>query len=268
MRFILTTAACVALMSSTAAAQSKSFLDGWTGEGNLGGGVTTGNTDTIDVGVSLKAAKEFGPWKVSADGGYDFGQVDGVDSRNRWWVGTQLQRDFTERLYGFGDVTYEEDDFSGFDSRLFVGVGAGYHIYKEKPLTWSVEAAPGYRRSVTADTIVTPEIPAILDETDPTIIITPAVPAEILAGDTVNDVAVRGSSKFAYHFNENVTFTNDTDVVWSDLSTQTVNTAALTAQLTEKISGRVSFQVRHETDPPEGFVNTDTATRVSIVYGF
>ena len=223
-----------------APAGSQSFWSGWSGEGNLGAGITTGNTDTVDVGVSLKIAKEFGPWKVSADGGYDFGQVDGVDNRNRWWVGSQLQRDFSDRLYGFADVSYEEDQFSGFDSRLFLGVGAGYHVFKEKPLTWSVEVAPGYRRSV-LDTI-------------------PSV--------TANDVAVRGSSKFAYDFNENVVFTNDTDVVWSDTSTQTVNTAAVTAQLTERISGRVSFQVRHETDPPLGFVSTDTATRVSVVYGF
>jgi len=223
-----------------APAQPQSFWSGWTGEGNLGAGITTGNTDTVDIGVALKVAKAFGPWNVAADGGYDFGQVDGVDNRNRWWVGSQVNRDFTDRLYGFGDVSYEEDQFSGFDSRLFVGVGAGYHVFKEKPLTWSVEAAPGYRRSV-LDTI---------------------------PSTTANDFAIRGSSKFAYDFNENVTFTNDTDVVWTDTSTQTINTAAITAQLTERISGRVSFQVRHETDPPAGFVNTDTATRASVVYAF
>jgi putative salt-induced outer membrane protein len=133
---------------------------------------------------------------------------------------------------------------------LFVGVGAGYHVFKEKPLTWSVEIAPGYRRSKIADSfLVGPPLITIL-------------------GGTANDFALRGSSKFAYQFNENVNFTNDTDVIWTDTSTQTVNTAAVTAQLTERISGRVSFQVRHETDPPLGFVNTDTATRASIVYGF
>lgn len=268
MKYVFAAAAALALCSGTATAQSQSFLDGWTGEGNLGGGITTGNTDTVDVGIALKVAKEFGPWKVAADGGFDFGQVDGLDNRRRWWVGTQAQRDFTDRLYGFADVSYEEDDFSGFDSRLFIGAGAGYHIFKEKPLLWAVEVAPGYRRSVTADAIIAEAIAEVVDDVDPTIIITPGVPAVIEPGGTVNDFAIRGSSKFLYDFNENVTFTNDTDVIWSDLSTQTVNTAALTAQLTEKISGRVSFQVRHETDPPAGFVNTDTATRVSVVYAF
>ena len=239
-------------LAGTASAQSAGWTDGWSGEGNLGAGITTGNTDTVDVGIGLKLAKDFDPWKVSVEGGYDFGQVDGVDNRNRWYVGGQAQRDFTDRIYGFGNVSYEEDQFSGFDSRLFVGVGAGYHIFKEKPLTWAVEVAPGYRRSQVAD-VVGIGIPT---------------PAIITPGFTANDFAIRGSSRFAYDFNENVTFTNDTDVIWTDTSTQTINTAAITAQLTEKISGRVSFQVRNDTNPPDGFVRTDTATRVSVVYAF
>ncbi len=239
-------------MAGTASAQSTGWADGWSGEGNLGAGITTGNTDTTDVAIGLKLSKDFDPWKVSVEGGYDFGQVDGVDNRNRWYVGAQGNRNFNDRWYGFANVSYEEDQFSGFDSRLFVGVGAGYHIFKEKPLTWSVEVAPGYRRSQIADV----SIPAIPDP----LIITP--------GFTANDFAVRGSSRFAYDFNDKVTFTNDTDVIWSDTSTQTINTAAVTAQLTERISGRVSFEVRNDTNPPDGFVSTDTATRVAVVYAF
>lgn len=236
---------------SQSPSQAQSWTSGWSGEGSLGAGLTTGNTDTVDISLGVNLAKEFGPWKVTTEGGYDFGQVDGVDNRNRWFVGGQGQREFTERVYGFGNVAYEEDQFSGFDSRLFVGVGAGYHVYKEKPLTWAVEAAPGFRRSV------------IADETDgliPPTILTP--------GFTANDFAVRGSSRLAYDFNDKVRFTNDTDVIYTDTSTQTINTAAVTAQLTERISGRVSFEVRNDTNPPEGFVNTDTASRVSVVYGF
>jgi putative salt-induced outer membrane protein len=255
-------------LAGAASAQSAGWADGWSGEGNLGAGITTGNTDTVDVGVGLKLSKDFDPWKVSAEGGYDFGQVDGVDNRNRWYVGTQAQRDFTDRIYGFGNISYEEDQFSGFDSRLFVGVGAGYHIFKEKPLTWAVEVAPGYRRSVVAD-VITPAMDAVIDAGPPIVIVTPATP-EIIAtpGFTANDFAVRGSSRFAYDFNDKVTFTNDTDVIWTDTSTQTINTAAVTAQLTERISGRVSFEVRNDTNPPDGFVRTDTATRVAVVYGF
>lgn len=283
MRVILATAVCLAFSGAAAMAQtqapppSSSFWSGWTGEGALGAGITTGNTENIDVGIGVKLAKEFDPWKVSLEGGYDFARQtvdintdaeDSVTTVNRWYLGGQAQRNFTDRLYGFGNIRYEEDDFSGFDSRLFVGVGAGYHVFKEKPLTWSLEVAPGYRRSVIAD-VVEPGVDAVIDPGPPEVIIVPAIPETIITpGFTANDFAIRGSSRFLYDFNDYVTFTNDTDVIWTNTSTQTINTAALTAKLSDKLSGRVSFEVRNDTNPPDGFVSTDTATRVSVVYGF
>ncbi|MEL6757060.1 MAG: DUF481 domain-containing protein, partial [Pseudomonadota bacterium] len=69
-------------------------------------------------------------------------------------------------------------------------------------------------------------------------------------------------------FNDNVGFTNDTTVLYAETSTQIGNIAAITASLTDTLSARVSFEVRHDTDPVEGFENTDTISRVSLVYGF
>lgn len=212
--------------------------NGWTGEGAFGAGLTTGNTDTVDVSVGVKIAKEAGKWKYAAEGGYEFGQTNDIDTRDRWYVAGQVDREFSERLFGFTRASYEQDQFSGFESRLFVGAGAGYHIFKGDKLRWSVDIAPGYR----------------IDE--------------IAFGPTERNIAVRAGSAFAYDFNDNVGFTNDTSVVWSDVSTQTINTSALNAKLTQAITARISFEVRNDTNPPAGFVSTDTATRVSIVYGF
>ena len=43
---------------------------------------------------------------------------------------------------------------------------------------------------------------------------------------------------------------------------------AVTAALTGALSARFSVDVRYDTDPPVGFEQTDTATRVSLVYAF
>ena len=42
----------------------------------------------------------------------------------------------------------------------------------------------------------------------------------------------------------------------------------LPAALGAALSARFSVDVRHDTDPPFGFEDTDTATRVSLVYAF
>jgi len=249
MRVSIFAAAALAL-ANPSFAQDEEEPVGWTGEGALTAGISTGNTETVDLGVSLKAAKETEVWKYGFEGGYDYGEVEGEETRNRWFVAGQVDRNFTDRLYGFSRVSYEQDNFSGFDARLFVGVGAGYHIFKGEKLRWTVEAAPGYRRDEVADTLLV------------------GPPPELIEGDVENNFALRGSSLFAYDFNDKVGLTNDTSVVWTDLSTQTINTTALNASLTDAITARISFEVRNDTNPPDGFVNTDTATRLSIVYGF
>ena len=75
-------------------------------------------------------------------------------------------------------------------------------------------------------------------------------------------------SFFSYNINDNVTLSNDTDIVYAEVSTQLENTLALTATLYEKFSVRFSYDVRHETEAPVGTEDTDTATRISLVYGF
>lgn len=249
MKYLLAATASIALAFS-ATAQEEEDAKKWSGEGSLSAGVTTGNTDTIDIGVGAKAVRQDGRWKVALEGGYDYGEIDGLASRDRWYVSGQTDYDVTDRIFTFARASYEQDDFSGFDSRVFAGAGAGYHIFKRENVTWSVEAAPGFR------------IDEVSDEVDPVsgLVVTP--------GRTVTNFALRGGSAFKYIFNENVDFTNDTNVIWTDLSTQTINTSALNAKLIGALTARLSFEVRNDTNPPEGFVETDTATRLSLVYGF
>ena len=226
----------MALMATPAAAQDG---DGWTGEGSVSAGFTSGNTSTTDIGVAIGAERRFGPWATKLQANVDFGQNNGVQSRNRWGVAGQLDRDLNERFYIYGRGSYERDKFSGFDSRLFVGAGAGYRILMGDMASWTIEGGPGYRQ----------------DEIQ-------------LTGISEGSVGARISSAFAYQFNDAVSFSNDTEWVYSKVSSQLLNVAAITAQLSGALSARVSFEVRNESTPQPGRKATDTATRLSIVYGF
>ncbi|MFZ4071101.1 MAG: DUF481 domain-containing protein [Caulobacterales bacterium] len=231
------------LLLAAAPAHAADAKNGWTGEGTLSAGYTTGNTETTDIGAGLKGARQVGDWRLKAALGGDYGKNNGVESRNRWDVAGQVDRDLTDRFYLYGRASYEQDNFSGYDPRLLVGPGAGYKVLKGDRTNWTVEGGPGFRRDEIAR-------------------------AGLVAARTEEKFGARLGSAFKHKFNDAVSFSNDTEIVSSDVSTQTFNSAAVTAKLTDKVAARFSFDVRNESDPRPGREDTDTATRFSLVFGF
>jgi putative salt-induced outer membrane protein len=244
--------AAIACTAGVAHAEDDTAPNGWTGEGSLSAGYTTGNTETKDLGLGVKLNKEAGVWAFGIEAAADYGEIDGEESKNRIYAGLTADREINDRLFGFGRVSHERDEFTGFESRTFVGGGLGYHVLDGEQAKWTVRGGPGLKiDEVRAyDTVDGNNLPI-------------TIPAE-----TTESLGAIASSEFAYKFNESVSFTNNTSVLYAEESTQLSNTAALTAALTGKLSARFSFDVRHDTDPPLGYESTDTATRVSLVYAF
>lgn len=240
---ITKTLAATAVFSLAGTAMAQEEATGWTGEGSLSAGVTTGNTETTDLGLAFDVNRDYGVWAVGARASADYGETDGTETKNRFFLGGNVDRQINDKLFGFGQVSYEQDEFSGFESRSYIGGGLGYEIFSGDALNWTVRAGPGLK------------IDEVLDP---------------VTGDvnTEESVGASAQSNYAYQFNDNVGFTNDTTVLYAETSTQIGNITALTASLTDTLSARVSFEVRHDTDPVEGFEDTDTISRVSLVYAF
>lgn len=245
-------AAGVLALTLPAHAQDEATGNGWSGEGSLSAGTTTGNTETTDIGLGLDVAREMNVWTIGLQASADYGETDGLETKNRIFLGSNLDRQINDRLFGFGQLSYERDEFSGFESRAFIGGGLGYDVLNGDVTQWTVRGGPGLKID---------EIEAVLDNT--------TVPATVLSPATTEEsFSAIAQSNFAHAFNDNVAFTNDTTMVYAETSTQIGNVSAFTATLTDTLSARVSFEVRHETDPVPGFEDTDTISRVSLVYGF
>ena len=229
-------------------AVAEPLKEGWSGEGSFSAGTSTGNTETTDVGLGLDLNRKAGRWISSLDAKVDYGETDGSETKNRSYLSGNADYQISDHLFGFGQASYEKDEFSGFENRYFVGGGLGWNIYQGDALNWSVRGGPGIKvdevREVTTNGVVT----------------TPA--------ETVESFSVIANSEFSYAFNDNVGFSNTTRMLYAEESTQLTNTVAVTASLTNTLSARFSFDVRHDTSPPAGFEETDTATRVSLVYKF
>src|SRR3546814_10813570 len=72
---------------------------------------------------------------------------------------------------------------------------------------------------------------------------------------------------FRWDITPRLGFSQDASAFLADNSSF-VSTSALTTRLFGALSSRLSFDVRHETEPPAGSVKTDTVSRVTLLYSF
>ncbi|HOY79921.1 MAG TPA: DUF481 domain-containing protein [Hyphomonadaceae bacterium] len=231
-------AAFAAVPALPAMAQTE---DKWTGEGAFNAGLTSGNTETRDVGVVLKVKHAGDKWTQLGEFAFDYGDKNQIESRDRIFAAAQADRSFGDHWSGYTRLSGERDQFSGFENRYFLGVGAAFKAVDTPTTKWTLEGGPGYK----------------IDDLRAT---------TTRIASTEESVSGRAASRFSHNFNERVKFTDTTEVVTSDTSTQVMNGAALTANIMGNLSARVSLDVRHDTNPQLGFEPTDTATKFSLVY--
>ncbi len=218
----------------------------WTGEGAFNAGITQGNTKTSDLGAALKIKHAAGQWAQSGELAADYGKTNGVETKNRLFGAGQVDRIIDEKWSAYGRVSAEHDEFSGFENRYFIGVGAAYHAIASDTTDWVIQGGPGYK----------------IDETRARTV----PPATFIPAATEESIGAQLASQFKHKLNDKVSFSNDTDVLYSDTSTQVRNVIALTVDLMGNLQARASYDIRYETDPPAGFKSTDTSTRLSLVY--
>ncbi len=233
--------AVVGFIPLLAAPVSAQEADGWSGEGAFSAGFTTGNTETRDAGVAVRGQHQGERWTQAFDLAADYGDSEGLKSKNRYAAAGQVDLRYSDAWSGYTRLSGEYDQFSGFANRYFAGVGVAFKALDGPDTTWTLQGGPGYKIDNIRATATAP-------------------------ASTEESVGGRLGSQFDHKFNERVSLSNKTEVVASEVSTQVSNGLALTANLMGNLNGRVSFDVRHDTDPLPSFEATDTATKFSLVY--
>lgn len=235
MKKLILSTALLSLLSTPAFA---GITDGWSGEASLTGSNTSGNTETTDVGIALNLTKDADVWRHKFNAAFDYGTADNIDNKQRLFLGYQVDRDITERLYGYANANYYNDEFGAYSEGYFAGGGLGYKVVLPEPIGWDVEGGVGFRSQETQG---------------------------ILSVKT-EEVALRGASNFDYKLNDNVSLYNDTEILFGDSDTYIWNEVGITAQLMGNLAARASFRIDNHSDVPFGTEKTDTITRVGVVY--
>lgn len=117
----------------------------WTGQAGLGIVSSSGNTDNRSISGTLGLGKQAGLWKHNIFADVYKAKSDGAEKADRFMLGYKADRNFTDRLYGWGTLRYETDSFAGIDRRLLGGVGVGYKVLLGPVHTLNVEGGLGYQ---------------------------------------------------------------------------------------------------------------------------
>ena len=213
-------------------------LDGWTGEVELGGFISTGNTDENGVAAGLKFDRTTVLWRHTFEFTADYKRTDDVVTKEKYFGVYTANYKLGERYYAWGRLSGERDKFAGFDSRLSEGAGLGYRWIDTKALKLDIEGGPALRQT------------------------------QFTGGGSRSSVAARLAQKLAWQISDDLRFTQNAATFLESGNSTYVGSAGLTTKLRSAISARASFDVRHDQNPPNNRQKTDTTSRLTLVYDF
>ncbi len=210
----------------------------WTGQGELGAFRSTGNTSNTGVSGGLALTKEGRKWRHNLKALADFQRTNGVTTKEQFLAAYEPNYKINDRLYAYGLGQYERDRFQGFSARYSASAGLGYSVIKNEKITLDVKAGPAWRQT------------------------------QFVGGGSDSALAGLGALDFGWQISPNLRFSESAAAYVQSGNSTFTSTTALDAKLVGALSARFSYSVDHETNPPAGLLNTDTISRVTLVYDF
>lgn len=219
----------------------------WTGKGEAGLVVSSGNTETETANAKLAMTREAGKWKNAFGLAGLYASDEEGTTAQRWEAVTQSDYNFSPKTFWFGAARYEDDEFSGFEYQATVSTGLGRKFIDNDRTKFVGTAGVGYKFFETRDAF---DVNDVL----------------IQEGASDSEVVFRGTLDFEHKFTETTKLLDKFIVEAGADNTFYQNDLSLEVKMTEVLALAVGYSVRHNTDPPLGFEKTDTLTTVNLVY--
>jgi putative salt-induced outer membrane protein len=137
-----------------------------------------------------------------------------------------------------GLLQWEQDQFSGYDSRYTETLGLGYNILTGPEFNWQVSGGPALRQT------------------------------QLISHINSNDTSARFATQFLWNISAATIFSEDAGLYVGGDDNTYFSTTAITTKIMGALSARVSFNVINESNPLPGIEGTNTISRFTLVYGF
>ncbi len=237
-RITITLMSVIALITTSIVAAEEKIQYGWSGAAALGAIITSGNSDTQNIHLEGKAKNENAQWRHNFFAAVLKAKNNGSKTADRMTIGYKADYKLTSYSYLWGEIRYEEDDFSGFDMQLTGSVGYGRRVLDTAAATLDLELGIGQRKT------------------------------DLRGGRNESDTVIRGGLFYVRDINATTLFTQDIIALIGDSNTSIDATAAIKAQLVGNLALEASLNMKHNTKAPAGRDSRDTTTALSLIYEF
>lgn len=213
-------------------------LANWSGRGEVGASLASGNTDTLGLYASLSAARQGVRWRHELRGEAAYQETNGVRSQERLLLAYEPRYKVSDRLSAYGLLQAEHDPVLGYDARYSVSAGLGYQVVRNNAVSVDLQGGPAFRHT------------------------------EATKGPDETGFSGRAALDARWQVLPGIKFTQ-TGAAFLDSRGNTFSaTSGLEARLFGPLAARLSYNVQYESAPTVGRVSTDTLSRITLVYGF
>jgi len=221
----------------------------WTNALGLSYVGTSGNTDTSSLGFDFKSERRPTPWGMSLVASFTRAEDDSEITAEQYLVGGRATRALNDRWSLFAGASWAKDTFAGFDSRIPIEAGFEYLAVSNDKHTLSFDMGLTW---TTEDRIYDQDLPTEYTDSE----------------DWFGGVA---GLKWEWAFSKNASLSErlvfypnfDDSDDW-----QAASDTAVTANLTDLMALQFSYLIRHRNQPIDNNEDTDTTTKVSVVFSF
>ncbi len=229
----------IAAAYTTTVAAEESEGAKWSGTGQLGFSMTSGNSDTENLSAGLSVKRETERWVSDLSIDLLRASSDDVDTAERFTINTKTGYKFDDNDYAYYGTRYDNDNFSGFDYTITTTVGWGHKFHDDEKSRLITELGLGYK-------------------------------TEALDVDRSenNGAVLTGKMDYMRQITETTKFEDVLLVEASDDNTFIQNDLGFSFKVSEKFAVKLAHQYRHNTDAPAGRDSTDTLVSANLVYDF
>jgi putative salt-induced outer membrane protein len=219
----------------------------WKTSAGLNVTVNKGNSDTLLVGANILTAKKWRMNELTAGADAVYGDTKDVNSGVRsttaqnYGAFTQYNRLLNDRWFLYGRADGRQDRVANVDYRVQLNPGIGYYAIKKEKTILAFETGPG------------------------------VVFERLRGAPSTEYFTLRVAQRFQHEFNERVRLTQEVEFLpqVDDFNNFVINAqATIEADITKKLSTRLTLQDNYRNVPAVGRKENDIRILAGLAYKF